>query len=130
MANQVQTRLVPPPAKAGSTTLAGSRKMSGQLNVEDNTAAAAANATAPTTNNPPVAQRSPRPVPADARPGRATPAPVPAAAWRIVMPPAKAKTMQHMRSGCGDQMKIPAPRHPAAGSSSDQQDRWLGSKFG
>jgi hypothetical protein len=41
-------------------------KMSGQLNVEDNTIAAAANATAPTTNNPPVAQRSPRPVLTDA----------------------------------------------------------------
>ncbi len=50
MANQVQTRLVPPATKAGSTTPAGSRRMSGQSNVEDNTVAAAANATAPTTN--------------------------------------------------------------------------------
>jgi hypothetical protein len=52
VANQVQTRLVPPPTKAGSTTIAGSRRMSGQLNVEDNTIAAAANASAPKRNNP------------------------------------------------------------------------------
>ena len=68
MANQVLTRLVPPPAKAGSTTLAGSRRMPGQLNVEDNTIAAA-NATAPATNSP----RSP----GEAR-GRRLPMPCPA----------------------------------------------------
>jgi len=47
---------------AGNTTLAGSRRMSGQSNVADNTVAAAANATAPTTNDPPVALRRPMPV--------------------------------------------------------------------
>ena len=47
VANQVHTRLVPPAAKAGRTTLPGSRRMSVQSNVEDNTVAAAANATAP-----------------------------------------------------------------------------------
>ena len=41
MANQVQTRLVPPATKAGSTTSAGSRRMSGQSKVEDSTVAAA-----------------------------------------------------------------------------------------
>ena len=96
VANQVQTRLAPPAAKASSTTLAGSRRTSGQLNVEDNTIAAAANATAPTTNNPPVIQRSPRPVLADARSGCAAPRPVAAAAWRVVMPAAKPKTVQQM----------------------------------
>ena len=59
MANQVQTRLVPPATKAGSTTPAGSRRMSGQSNVVDNTVAAAANATAPTRNKPPVVRRRP-----------------------------------------------------------------------
>src|SRR6185437_5453741 len=56
VANHVQTRLVPPATKAGNTTLPGSRRMSGQSNVDDNTVAAAANATAPTTDNPPVAR--------------------------------------------------------------------------
>jgi hypothetical protein len=83
VANQVQTGLVPPSAKAGSTTLAVSRKMSGQLNVEDNTIAAAANATAPATSSPPVARRSPRPALADAMPGRAAPRPVPSAAFGL-----------------------------------------------
>jgi hypothetical protein len=54
VANQVQTRLVPPSAKAGSTTPAGSRKMSGQLGVEGNTIAAAANATASAPNSAPA----------------------------------------------------------------------------
>jgi hypothetical protein len=57
VANQVQTRLVPPATTAGNTTLPGSRRMSGQLNVEDNTVAATANATAPTTNKIPVVLR-------------------------------------------------------------------------
>jgi hypothetical protein len=82
----------------------------------------AMNATAPARNNPPVVQRSPRPVPADARSGRATPAPVPAAAWRIVMPAAKAKTMLQMRSGCGDQMEIPHPPPGPRAARSDQYD--------
>src|SRR3954447_8271205 len=59
VANQVHTRLVPPAAKAGSTTPPGSRRMSGQSNVEDNTVAAAANATAPSRNSPPVVRRRP-----------------------------------------------------------------------
>src|SRR5690348_12793599 len=62
-ANHVQTRLGPPAANAGSTTAAGSRRMSGQSNVEDNTVADTANATAPTTNNTPVTRR--RRVPAN-----------------------------------------------------------------
>src|SRR5215218_3054708 len=62
MANQVQTRPVPPATTAGSTTAAGSRRMSGQSNVDDNTVAAAANATAPTTNSAPVARARPVPV--------------------------------------------------------------------
>jgi hypothetical protein len=36
--------------------------MSGQSNVDDNTVAAAANASAPTTNSPPVIRRRPLPV--------------------------------------------------------------------
>src|SRR3954452_5991834 len=59
VANQVHTRLVPPAAKAGSTTAAGSRRMSGQSKVEDSTVAAAPNASAPTANSPPVVRRSP-----------------------------------------------------------------------
>lgn len=57
VANQVLTRLVPPATKAGNSTLAGSLRMSGQSNVEDNIVAAAANARAPTTNSPPVVRR-------------------------------------------------------------------------
>jgi len=120
VANQVQTRLVPPPAKAGSTTLAGSRKMSGQLNVDDNTIAAAANATAPATNNPPVVQRSPRPVLADARSGRTTPELVPAAAWRVVMPAAKAKTVQQMAEAVVTRWRPRSPPHWVRGSGSEQ----------
>jgi hypothetical protein len=77
------------------------------LNVEDNTIAAAANATAPATNNPPAVQRSPRPALADAMSGCAAPRPVASAALRVGMPAAKAKTVQHMRRSCGDQMEIP-----------------------
>ena len=125
VANQVHTRLVPPSAKAGNTTLAGSRKMSGQLNVEDNTIAAAANATALTTNNPPVAGRSPRPALTDATSGRTAPEPVPCAASRVaasraVMPAAKAKTVQQTRRSCGDQMETRSPPHWVRGSGSEQ----------
>src|SRR5688572_27169751 len=62
VANQVHTRLVPPATKAGSTTSAGSRRMSGQSKVEESTVAAPANATAPTTNSPPVVRRKLRSV--------------------------------------------------------------------
>src|SRR5437762_1864813 len=57
VANHVQTRLGPPATKAGNTVLPGSRRMSGQLNVEDKTVAEAANVRAPTRNSPPVAHR-------------------------------------------------------------------------
>jgi len=130
VANQVQTRLVPPPAKAGSTTLAGSRKMSGQLNVEDNTIAAAANATAPATNSTPAVRRSPRPALADAMSGCAAPRPVASAALRVVMPAAKAKTMQQMRSGCGDQMETPRPATRSTGSPQRAAGQWRGSQSG
>jgi hypothetical protein len=63
VANQVQTRLVPPAAKAGNTVLPGSLRMSGQSNVEDRTVAEAANARAPATNSPPVVRRSRASVP-------------------------------------------------------------------
>jgi len=33
---------------------------------------------------------------------------VPAAEWRVAMPAAKAKTVQQMRSGCGDEMEMTA----------------------
>jgi hypothetical protein len=59
VANQVQTRLVPPATKLGSTTSAGSRRMSGQSKVEDSTVAAPAKARAPATNNAPVVRRGP-----------------------------------------------------------------------
>src|SRR4051812_8727552 len=59
VANQVHTRLVPPATNAGSTTSAGSRRMSGQSKVEDSTVAAAPKASAPTTNRLPVVRRSP-----------------------------------------------------------------------
>ena len=58
VAKDVHTRLVPPATNAGSTTSAGSRRMSGQLSVDDKTVAATANATAPTTNSNPVTRRS------------------------------------------------------------------------
>jgi hypothetical protein len=134
VANQVQTGLVPPSAKAGSTTLAVSRKMSGQLNVEDNTIAAAANATAPATSSP----RSP----GEAH-GRRLPMPCPAGPRRDQYPrrrsgcgvlschaSSQGPTVQHMRSGCGDQMETPRSATRFAASGSEQQDGWLGSQSG
>jgi len=59
----------------------GSRKMTGQLNVEDNNIAAAANASAPNMNNPLVIRRIPPPVPADGVSGCAAPRPAPCAVF-------------------------------------------------
>jgi len=56
--NQLQVRLAPLSAYSGSTTLAGSRRMSGQSNVEDSRVAAAPKVTAPTANRVHVTRRS------------------------------------------------------------------------
>ena len=57
VANQIHTKLAPPAANSMSTTSAGSRSMSGQLNVADRRDAAAAKAIAPTINRTPVVRR-------------------------------------------------------------------------
>jgi hypothetical protein len=108
--------------------------MSGQLNVEDNTIAAAANASAPNRNNP----RSS----AEAH-GRCLPMSYPAAQRRD-QHPLRCSEVRRFELSC----QQPRPRRckrrgavvtrwrfarsatRSAGSSSDQPDRWLGSKFG
>src|SRR4051794_41581712 len=59
VANQVHTRVGPPSAKAGSTTAALSRRMSGQSKVDESAVAAAANASAPARKRAPVIRRRP-----------------------------------------------------------------------